>query len=496
MSRFLKRILSTALFPILLGSFLLYPPSPALAGFDPNELISDAAFTQGSANTDGLQAFLETGGSFLARYTDGGRSAAQIIFEAARGITSSGKIDGKDVRPALNPFVIIATLQKEQSLITLTDYDINADPEGRLRKAMGYACPEGSGCDPAYAGFISQVELGARQLYFNYMRAEGMGYSDYQVGQSKTFSDHNGQHTVTFKNRATSALYRYTPHVYNGNYNFWKFFNEWATFYASKLIGQSPHPPAVSWRDSLKLIARFQNTGSVRWTRDRTHLAAVDKEGAEGRTPGYLREGGEPSGWSATNKVFMKQGAVEPGETGDFEFWIRIPQGKGYGAYREYFRLEADDITQLENIGLYWDVQVGPISSKFQSEVTSQSNAHLVLRKGETRKFSLSLKNAGSIEWDKSSFHLEVVDEKGRMGPTPVFLREPDSPTIESGWVTPTKAAMKEDRVHPDETAHFEFWMKVPDNLSPAIYKTYFRPEVDDLTQLENRGMFWLIKVE
>ena len=25
-------------------------------------------------------------------------------------------------------------------------------------------------------------------------------------------------------NNATAALYRYTPHVFNGNYNFWKFF--------------------------------------------------------------------------------------------------------------------------------------------------------------------------------------------------------------------------------------------------------------------------------
>lgn len=32
---------------------------------------------------------------------------------------------------------------------------------------------------------------------------------------------------VTIGNKATAALYRYTPHVFNGNYNFWRFFNAW-----------------------------------------------------------------------------------------------------------------------------------------------------------------------------------------------------------------------------------------------------------------------------
>lgn len=33
--------------------------------------------------------------------------------------------------------------------------------------------------------------------------------------------------TVTLSNYATAALYRYTPHVFNGNYNFWKFYTLW-----------------------------------------------------------------------------------------------------------------------------------------------------------------------------------------------------------------------------------------------------------------------------
>jgi hypothetical protein len=32
---------------------------------------------------------------------------------------------------------------------------------------------------------------------------------------------------VTLTNAATTALYRYTPHVFNGNYNFWKYYTLW-----------------------------------------------------------------------------------------------------------------------------------------------------------------------------------------------------------------------------------------------------------------------------
>ena len=32
---------------------------------------------------------------------------------------------------------------------------------------------------------------------------------------------------VNLKNFATAALYRYTPHVFNGNYNFWRYYNAW-----------------------------------------------------------------------------------------------------------------------------------------------------------------------------------------------------------------------------------------------------------------------------
>jgi hypothetical protein len=44
------------------------------------------------------------------------------------------------------------------------------------------------------------------------------------------------EQTVLLTNNATAALYRYTPHVFNGNYNFWKYFNAWFKYPNGTLI--------------------------------------------------------------------------------------------------------------------------------------------------------------------------------------------------------------------------------------------------------------------
>jgi hypothetical protein len=40
----------------------------------------------------------------------------------------------------------------------------------------------------------------------------------------------SGSLTVYLSNNATASLYRYTPHLFNGNYNFWKLGINWFSF--------------------------------------------------------------------------------------------------------------------------------------------------------------------------------------------------------------------------------------------------------------------------
>lgn len=173
--------------------------------------LSDASFVnEDSMGVTQIQNILSANGSFLKDFSEGGRSAAQIIHDAAHGHgDASSCMNGICVKDTVNPATILATLQKEQSLVTMrTKHD------GALNAAMGYGCPDSGGCNSNYRGFTKQVENGAWQLRYNYERAKGHGFRDYQVGQKIKL---DGK-TVKIATRSQSALYRYTPH-YSSNFN-------------------------------------------------------------------------------------------------------------------------------------------------------------------------------------------------------------------------------------------------------------------------------------
>ncbi|WP_307043455.1 hypothetical protein [Agromyces ramosus] len=248
---------------VALVGALLVPFSPlvpvsdaqAVSGsdFDPGNIISDANFYNGSAMSEvEIQQFLErTVGSCqnsncLAAYRadtptrtwsfgtcstyhgGAGETAARIIFKVQQACNLSAK-------------VILVTLQKEQSL--LTD---RAPSDGVMRKAMGYGCPDTSTCDSTYYGFFNQVFAAGRQLTW-YGNPAG-SFTSIRVGAYNAIRYHPnaacGSRDVLVRNRATAALYYYTPYTPNaaalanlgglgdgcsayGNRNFWVFYNNW-----------------------------------------------------------------------------------------------------------------------------------------------------------------------------------------------------------------------------------------------------------------------------
>jgi len=160
----------------------------------------------------------------------GGQSAAQIIYNVAQTYN-------------INPQVLTVTLQKEEGLVTddwpwMNEYET----------AMGYGCPDTAPCDTQYYGFYNQVANAAMQFRhyltnpnsFNYI--PGNNYVYYNPVASC------GGTTINIQNRATAALYDYTPYQPNpaaltgvsnssagggdncsafGNRNFWWYFNQW-----------------------------------------------------------------------------------------------------------------------------------------------------------------------------------------------------------------------------------------------------------------------------
>lgn len=226
----------------------------------PNSLISDSDFIAiDSMSVNDIQSFLTSQGSYLTQVSENGRSAAQIIYDAAHGSgEASGSLNGIEITTStgtISPRSLLATLQKEQSLVTLTEADRASNPDSytnRLNRAMGYGCPDSGGCNDKYKGFTNQVEWAAWQLRYNYEAAgqtQSWWNTYYPADSTQTCAKQyilnqlcsitNTQSnigdgwlppataTVTLTNRATAALYRYTPHTFNGNYNHWKFMMQW-----------------------------------------------------------------------------------------------------------------------------------------------------------------------------------------------------------------------------------------------------------------------------
>ena len=241
--------------------------------FNPNKLIDDKIFsdTKTFGGPEGVQKFLEAKNSVLANVSpdflsklkepDSSllkqglddprpnlgriRTAAELIWDVA---TQSG----------INPQVILVTLNKEQSLV---DGRKNASPQElqkALDRALGFDCPDSTGCGDLFPGFYYQLfgnydssgnrYLGAAKSLMKSFSAQGgrgpsVDGKISRVGDTIVLDNTQGppnnadaKQNVNISNNATAALYRFTPHVFNGNYNFWKFFNSWFRYANGTLL--------------------------------------------------------------------------------------------------------------------------------------------------------------------------------------------------------------------------------------------------------------------
>jgi len=234
----LKSAITTLAF-IFIALGLAFIPKPAFASYDGGNIIDDYVFLNASSmSANDIQNFLVSKGGGLANktflfdcaatdlsdphYRDA-RAPCEQTVKASVIIYYASQIFG------INPQVVLATLQKEQSLIT------TADPtDWQINQAMGYACPDHGGCGAS--NFLYQIDNGVYTLRLNMERAKdnmtwwwhqtttwvcGYEHNYYKPSlfpnQNVNFYDDDGTYYQTqfIANAATSSLYCYTPHAYN-----------------------------------------------------------------------------------------------------------------------------------------------------------------------------------------------------------------------------------------------------------------------------------------
>jgi hypothetical protein len=238
---------------VALAALFVALPAQALV-YNPLNVISYETWRASSAmSVADIQAFLDTQSGPLKSYvcTDtitGGaparRSAAMIIWRSALAWN-------------LNPRVILATLQKEEGLLTLS----NSANAARLVKAMGCGV---YGIDPVtgktknrFPGFASQIYNGARvlstyEITYGWFVGKPKAVNAYRsVAATKTVDGAVVSYTKKVKytkyivpvNACTFSLYTYTP--YYPQKGFWDIY--------TRYFGDPQSPPR------LRPVYRFRN---------------------------------------------------------------------------------------------------------------------------------------------------------------------------------------------------------------------------------------------
>jgi hypothetical protein len=370
---------------------------------DYNYLMDDSVFqSTGTMSVAQIQAFLVNEGSGLASFSDvencnnttvpsddsaayscnSTQSAAQIIYSAAQNY-------------GINPEIVLATLQKEQSLITTPN-----PTASQLSYAMSYGCPDSGGCyDP---GFFAQIDNATWQFRYDLDALNGQSYQGYtasqypcgtsthappysspnsiyyypglNIGNNVTFYDGNGTAYASFTipNASTAALYCYTPHVYNnpnglygnpqsgttglyysGSYSFEYYFNLWFVPYNVTYYAQSSYP-VLNPGQSANVWFEYQNTGYETWYDDDSissapsgsypiHLATnhtINRLSAFGSTwPSYSRAATVFSAVYNSNGTTLASNQHEalPGQIVKFSFTMTSPLELAPATYPEYF---------------------------------------------------------------------------------------------------------------------------------------------------------------
>jgi hypothetical protein len=433
----------------------------------------------------------------LKDFSQNGKSAAQIIKEAADAYT-------------ISPKSLLVLLQKEQTLVT-DDWPLNI----QYRSATGYGCPDTAPCDAEYYGFYNQVTKAAFQFrryatYPNEYRYKPLQNNTIQYNPNAAC----GSSTVYIANYATAGLYNYTPYQPNasalanlygsgdgcgayGNRNFWRLFNDWFgttrnADYAWSFQGQAVYTssdkvtPVDAFSQALEPNTRYYfsfsalNTGNVTWTQNSVRVGTfkpADRSSQiyDSTWLGPARPGG------------MVESSVAPGQVGHFEFWFKTPNG--WLDSKEYFNLVVEGVTWMNDLGLnlvmnrprytwQYQGQTAYTGSDKTTPVDTFSNA---LSPNTRYYFVVSAKNTGNVTWRQGVVRLGTAWPGDR-----------NSQIYDSSWLTNARpATLTESTVAPGETGNFEFWINAPNGWLAS--REYFNLLAEGLIWMNDPGMHWIM---
>lgn len=378
----------------------------------------------------------------------GAKSAAQIIYDYAQAYT-------------INPQVLIVLLQKEQGLVT-DDWPWTI----QYRSATGYGCPDTAPCDSQYYGFSNQVRWAAR-MFQAIMDNDPNWFTPYTTGNNFIRWNPNAScdgSNVNIENRATAALYNYTPYQPNqaalnnlygtgdgcssyGNRNFWRYFSDWfgATTgpdyaWTIQSFSYSGGDNRINIGETETITLQARNIGRVPWYNSGPHPMRLGTWDPPDRMSSLF---------GTSRLATMTESVVQPYEIGTFTFTVTPTRE---GVFAEDINLVAENLTWAASPGLRPTIIV-PTAYEWQIQNVLYEKGTGEMDPGTKQLITVIAKNIGSATWHKS-------------GGTPIRLGTwtPTRPSaVSATWPSAVRAAdMNEDTVAPGQTAGFQFYVTLP----------------------------------
>ncbi len=544
--------------------------------FNKEKIIDDALFTAtGSMSKSQIQTWLNNKAGFLKNWKDNvdhyadlnysgapkkrckvhkatGMTAAEIIHEAAtnwrpqyrtpevvNGALQCGtwKTWANKNLKTISPRVLLATLEKEQSLISKTgsyskqsskylnpQCNYPCSNEYALAWAMGYGFPDSGNRNHRYKGFYNQVNQGAWQLRFNFERSggntswDGVGYISYTgpmtSGTHKRCSScsaikFDGYYTIDgkstkMKNRATASLYWYTPH-FHGNEVFVTVYERWfgavhVGSYEAKFMSKTGK---LSWTGGRLVKASFKmkNVGSKPW---------YDNSSAPSGTAPVVVAVSNPvsrlskfrANWPTPKrptlnltKVFKNDGStaadnqhkVKVGEIGKYEFLMTIPADLEPKEYKEHFKLirggAPSPTIDGSEVSIIMNVKKTNVTAVKHSQKDMSINP---VAPGDSVAGWFKFKNTGNTAWydyddAPNGIHPVVLASTNPINRVSAFSNSwgpPGRPTLYFDRVLEsdgTTLATNQTHVKPGQVAKYRFFFDAPNNMDEGTYQEWFQ---------------------
>ena|GEM_PF-1689215 len=234
--------------------------------------------------------------------------------------------------------------------------------------------------------------------------------------------------------------------------------------------------PVVMKVGETQLVnVQVKNTGDLTWLSSGATAAKV------GTAKLFDRKSSFKSGsWLSDNRAATVASSVAPGEVGEFSFTISAPNKPG--KYLENFAIVVEGLAWVPKTNFVVDITVQPaiysVGFVRQSEPVS-------LTPGAEAAMWVELVNKGNTTWRATG------DNATKLGTARVLDRE--SLFYHSSWLNKNRVVAVEKDTAPGEVGRFSFTIRAPEQV--GAYKEYFRPVVENVTWMEDLGIYWDITV-